>query len=170
MPRIKQAFVVVRDYAAMMRRNQKRCFPPYLAELGIRLMDIEWEPVPISPRAKKLLKAQAAKVGKIILDDWLEQAKAQQAAVERLIAADAEAERALAEQEAYRQAAERDLAETTVIVNRMIERELPVLKAAATQRRKQRKAMSKAVRRERAKLEAESRRLAQAKLARLRKR
>jgi hypothetical protein len=148
----------------MNRRNHQRRFPNYLSTIGINLTEIEWRAEKISNRERKRLLAKANKIGKIILADWLADAKASLAATAKLVDADREWLAREAEREAERAAAERDLADTTVIIDRLVEADLPALRAAADRLRKQRRAMSKAVKRERQRLEAAGRKLAGAKL------
>jgi hypothetical protein len=144
----------------MRRRNQQRRFPNYISTLGIDLNDLEWADAKISKRERKKLKARADYLGKVILSDWLANAKAQSARTAGLIAADAEDQALRDQQEAIRL----DMQDSVAIAQRMVAAIAPALDKAIAQARKERRKMNRAVKREREKLESAGRKLAGLKL------
>jgi hypothetical protein len=151
--------------------SRHRDYPDLLTTiLGMSLHEIEWEQPKLSRATVARLKAQADRIGRMIAADWINVAKERLADIGQQIAADALDQQRRDEAEAERQEAERAAAETQAIIDRLVERDLPALKAELIQKRKQRKAMGKAVARERVKLEAAVRKLARAKLARFKAR
>jgi hypothetical protein len=155
----------------MNRQNRHRDYPNLLTTiLGMPLSEIEWTAQKVSKRTQKRMRAQAAAIGRKIAAEDRAAALAWLAEVGRQIASDALDQQRRDAAEAERQANERDLAETLKTIDRMVEQELPALRAELEQKRKKRKAMGKAVKRERAKLEAAAKKLAKLKLAQLRRR
>ncbi|HEV2522711.1 MAG TPA: hypothetical protein VGT24_10060 [Candidatus Acidoferrales bacterium] len=148
----------------MSRRNRQRDYPDLLTTLlGMRLSEIEWTAPRISKRTQNRLRAQAAKIGKVIIDDWMRAAKERLAEVGRLIAADALDQRRREDDERAR----RDYAETVAIAERMADALLPVVRSeynAACRR------LRAEIKQEQEIIRKAGRRIARAKLARFKAR
>jgi hypothetical protein len=149
---------------------RRRKYPNLLTTLGIDVADIEWRTPTVSKHVMKQLRARAAAMAKVIADDWMQAARARLEAVGRQIAADALDQGRRDKADAERLAAERDLADTLKVIDRLVEQELPKVRAELDMKRKQRHKLNRALKREQQKLQSEQLRLARLKLARLRRR
>jgi hypothetical protein len=130
-----------------------RRFPEYLSTIGIDLSDLEWEPRSLSRAAIARMRKHAARIAKIIADDWMEEARRQLAEIGATVAADKFDQARRDQMEAERVANEKESAETQKLIARMIEADLAVLRAEAAQLAKKRRSMNRAVKRERQKLQ-----------------
>jgi septal ring factor EnvC (AmiA/AmiB activator) len=149
--------------------SRRRDYPNLLTTLlGMSLNEIEWTAPKVTKRDLKRMRQQADWIGKIIADDWLRAAKSRLVEIGLKVAADEIDQQRRDRMEEERAANERELSETQKAIDRMVEAELPALRAEVATLRKRRAAMGKAVKRERAKLEAAAKKVARLKLARLR--
>jgi hypothetical protein len=153
----------------IMSKRPRLRLPPCIHDIELKF-GFYWEPPKLSRKAVARLKAQADRIGRIIADDWIRAARERLAKVGRQIAADNLDQARRDKAEAERLAAERATAETQAIIDRLIDRDLPALRAELDIKRKKRHAMARAVKREKEKLQAAQRKLARAKLSRLGKR
>jgi hypothetical protein len=124
--------------------------------LDCGLDEIEWEPPKLPYYAMRKLRVRVNRLGKIIAADWLAEAKAQLERTADQIRRDAIDQ--LRRDELAAQSA--DLADSARIAEQM----------AIAEIKKPRRAMNKAIKRERQKLERAGRALARAKLAAFRNR
>ena len=147
----------------MSRHTRQRRFPDYLSVIGIDLHEVEWESPRISKRVQNRLRAQAAKIGKVIVDDWLAEAKARSARTAALIAADAIDQRRREEDAQAR----RDYAETVAIAERMADALFPAIQKAYNDECRR---LIAEIKRDQERIRKAGRRIARAKLARFKAR
>jgi hypothetical protein len=144
-------------------RRPRLRLPPCVPN-DVLIGGIEWRE-PKLPRAViARLRAQADRLGKMILADWLTAAKDRAAQIGKMV----EQDKLWLAEEAQRAAraadAERDTAQARDAIDRMVEKDLPILKAQAERRGKQRRSMSKAIKREKQRLNEAALKLARAKV------
>jgi hypothetical protein len=148
--------------------RRRRDYPDLLTTiLGMSLNDIEWTEPKVSRAFVARMKAQADKVGRIIAADWINAAKERLAEVGRQVTADAVDQQRRDQQEREQHAAQAELNErladhcdSVAIAQRLLEAVLPAALA-----KKHRKAMARAIKRERQRLNEAASKLAKAKVA-----
>jgi hypothetical protein len=154
----------------MSRRNGQRHLPELLTTLlGMSLDQIEWfapatlqvvppKPTKVSNRERKRLRVRAYEQGKRIVADWLTAAKEHSARIAKLVSED----KIWLAEEAQREWLAKDAADSSALAHRLTDRLIPSLTAAKA---KERRAMGKAIKRERQRLNEAASKLAKAKLA-----
>lgn len=120
--------------------------------LDISLSEIEWD-IPVSNFVRQKLRRKANKIGRRIIADWLQDAKAKAEKVADMIARD-EVDQRRRDQLI---AASNDLDDSVRIANQMAAEAMP----------KPHRSLNRKIKRERQRLERDGRRLAKLKLARL---
>jgi hypothetical protein len=136
------------------------CIPDDLLKHGI-----DWFPFPkkLHPNQVAYIRAKMAVLAEAIQQDWLREKETWLKETAALIARDAVDQQIRDQGERDAKVAEQETAEAMAVIDRLVERELSVI-------RKHRKRGRKAEQRERMKLQEAQRKLARAKLARLRRR